>query len=251
MSYSADCTPMWATVEQLITHEPALGLTFEDAEEALIEATWLLSGLLGDYYHGAECRTDEYQVRRHCKIYLAHQPVDEILSVERVDPCGGTVEQIEGWCALPGGYLRVCCRTGMDTLYQSRPPFGQVYGGVNDLAPCRCDDSIIRVQYRVKSNLPPGTKRNVMKLALEFAKSHAGKSCSLPERVTSVNRQGVSWTILDPLDFLDKGLTGIGSVDQWISAVRRRGAAGLIDPLTRPHLLLSEITGCGPECTGV
>lgn len=37
--------------------------------------------------------------------------------------------------------------------------------------------------------------------------------CRIPERVTSVTRQGVSWTMIDPQDFLDAGRTGIYEVD--------------------------------------
>lgn len=38
--------------------------------------------------------------------------------------------------------------------------------------------------------------------------------CKLPDRVTSVSRQGISMTILDPQDFLTEGRTGIALVDQ-------------------------------------
>ena len=41
--------------------------------------------------------------------------------------------------------------------------------------------------------------------------------CRLPRRVTNISRQGVSMTILDPLEFLEKGLTGLPEVDQVIS----------------------------------
>jgi hypothetical protein len=41
--------------------------------------------------------------------------------------------------------------------------------------------------------------------------------CRLPERVKTVVRQGVSLDIVSPLDFLDKGRTGITQVDQVLS----------------------------------
>lgn len=250
MPYTDDCAPMWATVEQFMAANPSLGLTEEEAEEALVEATWMLSGLVGDRFHEEECRLDEYKSRPGlCKIELAHQPVDTVLSVHRVDDCSGEATEVEGWCQLSGGAIRICCAPS-GFVYTGQQRLG--YGPYDMIAaPCHCTDGIIRVQYRLKSNLPPGAARNTMKLALEFWKSGAGKACALPERITNVTRQGISWTILDPLDFLDKGLTGIGSIDQWISRVNGKGWAGLIDPLTRPTLLLSEMTGCTPDCSGV
>ncbi|MEO1063622.1 MAG: hypothetical protein AAFZ07_19575 [Actinomycetota bacterium] len=44
------------------------------------------------------------------------------------------------------------------------------------------------------------------------------KGCRLPERVQSITRQGVQMALLDPFDFLERGLTGLGKVDQFIAA---------------------------------
>lgn len=44
--------------------------------------------------------------------------------------------------------------------------------------------------------------------------------CALPERVTSsISRQGVSYTLLDPQEFLKEGKTGIYHVDLFLSTV--------------------------------
>jgi hypothetical protein len=56
-------------------------------------------------------------------------------------------------------------------------------------------------------------------LASEIGRWMAGKGCQLPQRVQSVTRQGVSFAVLDDLKFLDDGLTGIASVDMWITSV--------------------------------
>lgn len=42
-------------------------------------------------------------------------------------------------------------------------------------------------------------------------------SCALPKRTQSLTRQGMSVTMLDPFDFLDKGRTGIYEVDLFIN----------------------------------
>lgn len=58
-------------------------------------------------------------------------------------------------------------------------------------------------------------------LASEMQKSDCDDDgCRLPERVTTINRQGVSWTVIDPMDFIDKGRTGIIEIDMAINSVR-------------------------------
>lgn len=55
-------------------------------------------------------------------------------------------------------------------------------------------------------------------LGAEFAKSRAGLPNRLPVRLQSITRQQVSMTVLDPMAFLDKGLTGVVEADMFISA---------------------------------
>lgn len=50
--------------------------------------------------------------------------------------------------------------------------------------------------------------------------------CRLPERVQTVTRQGVTVAMLDPMEFLDAGRTGIPEVDMWLGAVNPRGLRG-------------------------
>ena len=40
----------------------------------------------------------------------------------------------------------------------------------------------------------------------------------LPKRVTNVTRQGLSMVVLDPMDFLDDGKTGVYEVDLFLKA---------------------------------
>jgi hypothetical protein len=241
---SAECpsSPMWVTTEDYLAVYP--DSSYVDAEAAVQEATWLLWSLTNKQYHGIECRQDEYQSRPGlCRIRLAHQPVDEVFVVERIDDCTDEVTEVDSWCSLSGGSVRLCCRAGNPnglTVPWSEAPASSWL--------CSCDNGIVRIQYRVSDNLPPGAARVTMRLANEFWKSAHNQKCALPDRITNVTREGVTWITLDPLDFLDKGLTGIGTVDQWLSSVNRRGYATLIDPLTEPRLLTSELTGCGATC---
>ncbi len=60
-------------------------------------------------------------------------------------------------------------------------------------------------------------------LACEWAKACAGAACRLPGRVSSIARQGVSVSMVDVADLLDKGLTGIFTVDQVIRSINPYG----------------------------
>lgn len=50
-------------------------------------------------------------------------------------------------------------------------------------------------------------------MAIEIIKNCVGQPCKLPQRLQSISRQQVSATFLDPMEFLDKGLTGLYFVD--------------------------------------
>lgn len=71
-------------------------------------------------------------------------------------------------------------------------------------------------------------------LALEFARaSRDDDACSLPTRLRSIVRQGISVEILDPQEFLERGRLGIYRVDAWLAAVNPhnlRRAAGVVSP---------------------
>lgn len=48
--------------------------------------------------------------------------------------------------------------------------------------------------------------------------------CALPTGVTNVSRQGIDLKIFDPMDFMDKGKTGLYEVDLFIATVNPGGA---------------------------
>lgn len=69
---------------------------------------------------------------------------------------------------------------------------------------------------------PPITGRMAAKaMATQFFYSWSGREseCSLPDRVTQVNREGVTWTLLDNQDYLDELKTGIYLVDMFLRSV--------------------------------
>ena len=67
---------------------------------------------------------------------------------------------------------------------------------------------------------PPTAGQNAARiLATELVKLYTGDdTCALPQRVTSVARQGVSYTILDTQDFIDELRTGLYAVDLFLKS---------------------------------
>ena len=76
-----------------------------------------------------------------------------------------------------------------------------------------------RITYTFGRPRPETGRLAVILLATELGKALAGKSCQLPARVTSITRQGVSFDVLESLEVLKEGLTGVHAVDMWIRGV--------------------------------
>lgn len=198
-------------------------------QSAIDYATWTLSTLSRGAVHPEECWIDEYLTTASCKIQLRHQPLLTVIRVDAVTVCGSSINapsEIE-YCLIDPRTIDVCCSTGGVTSSQ-----------------CGCFQTAIRVYYRTDSTLPPSTEYLIAWLANQLMLQQSGRACELPQRVTSVSRQGVSWSFVDPMDFLDKGLTGIGQVDTWVSLVRLNyPSSRLIDPL-RSQLRTTRRVNC-------
>lgn len=224
----SDCYPdMWIDPDEFASAKQV-----DDVDSlalAIEEASWILHTLTGYRYSSKyQGRRDIYRLRDEVRVFrLSHGPVAKVFGVKVIDLRTNTSTPWDDWVYLRGGDLRI--RDGCGT------------------SGCNTKDQVLEVDYLTKPNLPPGALRAVGKLAYELFMSSQGAPCALPDRVTSVSRQGVSWTMLDPMDFLDKGLTGLGSVDQWISSAINRGLASATDPLRWLELVESEVIGCGED----
>jgi hypothetical protein len=76
------------------------------------------------------------------------------------------------------------------------------------------------VTYRYGIPPPAGALAAAASYACELGKACTGSGrCRLPQRVQSITRDGVSMTMLDPLEFLEQGRTGLPEVDTWLAAV--------------------------------
>lgn len=71
--------------------------------------------------------------------------------------------------------------------------------------------------------VPELVRKAAAVLACEFIKFCVGKPCTIPQRVTSISRQGMSATFLDPMEFMSEGKTGIYLVDLAIMTYNPKG----------------------------
>ena len=218
-------------------------------QRAIDEATWAMWALSGGRIHAAENWVEDYSLMGSCEVTPLNGPLQVVLAAEMVHSCGHLVASPPVpahpiWPPQPLHPLEFCvdyqrinfCCSGVP-----RPWHLRHCGG--------CNEKWVRIYYRTESTLPPGTEGRVAWLADQYVKAVTGdKACQLPDRIQSVSRQGVSWTMLDPMDFLDKKMTGIGRLDSWLSTVRLvYPASQLIDPLRSQRRNSYRIIGDGGD----
>lgn len=76
----------------------------------------------------------------------------------------------------------------------------------------------MQVTYQRGNPVPQAVLDAAATLACEFGKACAGEACRLPNRMTTLTRQGVSVSFADFDQLLNRGLTGIAEIDQVIVA---------------------------------
>jgi hypothetical protein len=74
----------------------------------------------------------------------------------------------------------------------------------------------VEVTYTYGIRVPTAGRMAAKLFAIELIKFWTGDDCALPDRVTSISRQGVSYTVLDNQDFLENMRIGIYAVDLFI-----------------------------------
>jgi hypothetical protein len=93
----------------------------------------------------------------------------------------------------------------------------------------------IEITYSYGTPPPAAGKRAAIRLANELILSDMGSgNCALPERISSVSKQGVSYTIMDPQEFISNGKVGIYEIDLFLASVNPTKAK------KRPKVFLSN-----------
>jgi hypothetical protein len=193
---------------------------------ALQVASDILTPLSAYRIHPAGIADEDFQVspRAH-RLTPNYAPIRRVLSVQHIGADGLWDDVTESWI-LAGNSLR---------FQNSGVPWVSLF--------CRddVDGDRIRVSYQFGSTITASARRAVLWLAHQFWLESSGceecGECQLPGRTTSVQREGISFTLLDPQDYLQQGRTGVPSVDLWLASTNPRRAlrpAGVYSPDSPP-----------------
>lgn len=202
----------WITVDDLVEGDDP------SAAWAVEAACWILYHLSGEKYAGIQSTTEVYtsRVRETSDVGLPVAQLQDGRIIHRAKGSSGVarfklkhtpIRSIES--IKVGGKL-------MDpSRYQLR----------NNTHIVRTDNRLwdltseLEISYTYGVNPPAMGIAAAIRLANEFIwNDQDSEKCTLPERISSsVSRQGVSYTVLDPQDFLDQGRTGITIVDMFIN----------------------------------
>ncbi len=92
----------------------------------------------------------------------------------------------------------------------------------------------LSVTYTWGTGIPGAGRSAARRLAEELLKGWIGADdCALPDRVTNVSREGISFTVMDKQEFLDDLRTGVYEVDLFLRVVnpdRARKKARVFSP---------------------
>ncbi len=210
---------LWVTPEDLGDNS---GSPF--AYEACQTATYILWALSGRKYNGAQTVTEHYECPcRQLYGVSSSTVLPDIVNGNIVNRRFSGAD-----CGCLGDHSRVRLRgrpvqsvseviSAGSVLTQAdyRIVNKSVLEGVSSTSFDPCD---VTITYTFGARPPAAGSRAARYLADQLVKSWSGDECELPDRVTSVSRQGVSYTILDNQDFLADMRTGVYAVDLFIKA---------------------------------
>ena len=215
------CTGLWADVSELGEYATA-----PNAMDALQASSYILWVLSGRKYGGVCTITETYTCGDCCGQCIT----------QYVEVAPGNVKTICGSCGYssdqkflflrqrPAQALVSMYRDGMQLDVSQYSIYDYSYVGPNDLSGCaggNCWDACgTEVTYLWGTYPPAIAKMAAIEFASQFVKAvECPGECKLPERVTSVSRQGVSFQIFDPQDFVNEGRTGLYVVDVFLKSV--------------------------------
>lgn len=219
---------LWVVPEEL---EEGSGSPY--AYEACKAASYILWAFSGRKYHGTRTVTERYECpcsssgkRSNVVPGLTGGPSDiynhvlDVLDTTRGGGCGctDTVGGRHVRLRLRGTPVRhvTQVKKGDEVLDSSQ--YKIVNGSMLQLTNTSMSVCGIEVTYTYGVNVPVSGQRAARSMAKEFVKGWSGEECLLPDRVTNVSREGISFTIMDKQDFLDEGRTGVYEVDLFLRA---------------------------------
>lgn len=223
---------LWVLPEELGDYA-----TSEYAYEAAQTASFLLWGLSGRKWSGITTVTERYTTTqdgislRDYRITpaLAYSRLPEVAT--RIRLRGQPIISVDKITyAITDHVSDVIGGTVGDTLDTSRYLITD-HSTVNFFDLINQD---VDITYTYGTRPPVAGRMAARQLAIEFARLWSGDDeCALPDRVTSVSRQGVNFTILDNQDFIAELRTGIYAVDLFLKTVnpdKARARARVFSP---------------------
>lgn len=76
------------------------------------------------------------------------------------------------------------------------------------------------VTFRHGMDLPTDAQDLVLGFACQLVKRCKGQACSLPDGLKVLTRPGITYAVVDPLEYRKAGLTGYVPLDDWIMELR-------------------------------
>lgn len=191
-----------------------------DACEAASQTLWALSGRK---YHSGAVEAEQYAPGASTMFTGSYLPsrglpvYDSVLNFYYIHPLDWSARKFR----LNGQPIIEVTKVTDSKTGEDLEPTG--FRVVNSMFLVITDPDIasIEVSYRYGQEPPTMGRLAAKALAQQFYYLWSGREdqCTLPDRVTSVNRQGVSWVLLDQQDFLDELKTGVYAVDLFLRQV--------------------------------
>lgn len=202
---------VFAAVTGAEVTEPPADEDIAVVRQAVAVASEVLTLATAHLVHPAGEQTEEYIAATVRRLSLLHGPVTEVVSVSRVAP-DGTETPVTGWRRVGGTIL-------LSSGSRSETPLWRTNGVSGS------DQTIHRVVYRMGSTVTTAARNAVLEYARQIWLSLQGSDeCRLPDRTTSVVREGIGIELLTPQDFLDRGRTGLPQVDIWLAQANPKRA---------------------------
>lgn len=160
---------------------------------------------------GCGCADSSCSCKPLCSLRLPG-PVNTVVEV-RID---GDV--------IPADQYTLNRRSGYAELIRVGGTSGPCWPTCQDLEqPITAPDTFSVLYLRGKA-VPVAGMRALGSLASEIYKQCTGAAnCRLPDRVKTVTREGITYDMFDPGEWLDQGLTGLRDVDTWLRSVNPHG----------------------------
>ncbi len=202
------------------------------AFEACKAASYVMWAFSGRKYHGVRTVTERYECPCRGSVLPSFQVYPHLdgsgivrneISIDRLRgcTCSGTVNGKHTRLRLRGAPVRhVESVKDADGNLIDKSQYKIVNGRLLQLSGT-ADVCGLEIQYTYGVRIPQAGKLAAKTLATELMRAWNGdEDCQLPARVTSISRQGLDISVLDPQDFLDEGRVGLYEVELFLRAAK-------------------------------